>query len=307
MYIIRIMKTAEENRIDNARYLSLLEGGISAFASKISRSETQVSRFLGAGRTKNIGPKMARHIESCFNKHEGWLDKEHGFSDVDKDAFSDNLNKACDESGIPVRGRAAYIQERLSKKVSLVAIRKWLLGENLPSKESVDELAKIVGTTKEQLYSSNQTIISGVADISTPYKSDVRPVKALRVPILSWVQAGTFCNSESQVLPYDCDMILCPVPDASDRTFALRVIGDSMTAPYGRSYPDGTVIFVDPEEEAAPGKRVVARADQGYTFKELAINELGERYLKALNPHHKPIFDKGIEVCGVVIGSFTPE
>ncbi len=80
-----------------------------------------------------------------------------------------------------------------------------------------------------------------------------------------------------------------------------------MTAPYGKSYPEGTIIYVDPEKEAIPGKRVIARTEYGHTFKELAINDFGERYLKALNPHHQPIFGEGIEICGVVIGCYSGE
>ncbi|MBU2897710.1 S24 family peptidase [Vibrio hepatarius] len=305
------MKTAEEIRVDNARFLAQLEGGISAFASKIDRSVTQTSRFMGSNPTTAIGPKMARHIETCFDKSEGWLDIDHSYGSFDKAKFADNLNKSCETHGIPERGRAAYIQEHLSRKVSLVAIRKWLSGESIPDKNRVEELASIAGTTKEYLYSlpSNSLTEQQVLQEPTPQHrtENVVPITALSVPILSWVQAGAFCNSESQVLPHDCDMILCPVPSASSRTFALRVVGDSMTAQFGKSYPKGTIIYVDPEVEATPGKRVVARTEQGHTFKELAENEFGVRYLIALNPHHQPIFDDGIEVCGVVIGSYISE
>ncbi|WP_026469720.1 LexA family protein [Aliivibrio logei] len=216
------MKTIEEIRRANARDLAKDAGGNSAFAEHIDRSPTQVSRFMGKGATREIGSKLARHIEYCFSKDEGWLDKEH-----------------------------------YSEKCS---------------------------STTNALKS-----------------------KTLEIPILSWVQAGAFCNSESQVIPQDCDTILCPNKSASKSTFALRVVGDSMTSPYGRTYPEGTIIYVDPEQEPASGKRVVARTEQGHTFKELAINEFGEYYLKALNPHHQPIFDKGIEVCGIVIGSYIGE
>lgn len=300
------MKTAEENRIDNARYLSLIEGGISAFANKIDRSETQVSRFLGSGRTKNIGPKMARHIEQCFGKADGWLDANHGNGNYKKDFFSKRLNKACDEAGIPERGRAGYIQERLSRKISLTAIRKWIVGEAVPDTKRIAEIASIVGTTVENLLNMPAEHLTN--ETQANYSVNVQAVNyAPMVPLISWVQAGAFCNSETQVLPHDCEMILCPNKAASNRTFALRVVGDSMTAPYGRTYPEGTVIFVDPEKVAEPGMRVIAKTDQGHTFKQLAENELGQRYLKPLNPHHQPIFDGGIEICGVVIGSYMPE
>lgn len=71
------MKTAEEIRRENARELARKLGSNAAFADRIDRSSTQVSRFMGKGATTEIGPKMARHIEQCFNKPEGWLDVDH--------------------------------------------------------------------------------------------------------------------------------------------------------------------------------------------------------------------------------------
>ncbi|EKO3662166.1 hypothetical protein M3929_001438 [Vibrio metschnikovii] len=300
------MKTAEENRVDNARYLAQIVGGTSAFANKIDRSVTQASRFMGSNPTTAIGPQMARHIERCFGKADGWLDANHGNGSYSKENFSERLNKACDEAGIPARGRAGYIQERLSRKISLTAIRKWIVGEAVPDTKRIAEIAAIVGTTVENLLNTSAKNLA--SETKGDYGANVSSINySSMVPVISWVQAGAFCNSETQVLPHDCEMILCPNKAASSRTFALRVVGDSMTAPYGRTYPEGTVIFVDPEKVAEPGMRVIAKTDQGHTFKQLAENELGQRYLKPLNPHHQPIFDGGIEICGVVIGSYMPE
>ncbi|CAH8235465.1 LexA family protein [Vibrio aestuarianus] len=233
------------------------------------------------------------------------------YGEMDKEkTFADRLNIACNKAGIPMRGRAGYIQDRLSKKVSLVAIRKWLVDEAVPDTKRIPELAAIVGSTVEELLGGlggelSQSV-SEMREPATAY-SPTKAIKTNDVPVLSWVQAGAFCNSETQVLPHDCEMIPCPNKSASSRTFALRVVGDSMTAPYGRTYPEGTVIFVDPEKVAEPGMRVIAKTDQGHTFKQLAEDELGQRYLKPLNPHHQPIFEKGIEICGVVIGSYIPD
>lgn len=304
------MKTAEEIRVDNARYLAKLAGGTSAFANKIDRSSTQASRFMGTNPTTAIGPKMARHIESCFDKPDGWLDVDHGLGNYSKEDFSTRLNAACEDAGIKERGRAAYLQSKLPTKVSLVSIRKWLLGEAKPERERVEELAEVLETTTEKLLGLERKLLDSkdliierpTLSYDLHYKSDVH-----KAPLISWVQAGDFCNSETQVSPYDCELIPCPNKKASKRTFALTVVGDSMTSPYGRSYPEGTIIFVDPEKIAEPNMRVIAKADSGYTFKQLQINEMGQRYLKPLNPHHQPIFDEKLEICGVVIGSYTQD
>lgn len=231
--MLEVMKTAEEIRLENARFLAESIGGNVAFADKIERAPTQVSRIIGARSSVAIGPVMARHIEKCFDKPKGWLDH---------DRSSDSLSSVSEPA-------SAY-----------------------SFKNNEIELQQVI-----------------------------------YVPILSWVQAGTFCNSESQVLPHDCEMIPCPNPKASGRTFALRVVGDSMTSPHGRSYPEGTVIFVDPDVLAEPGQRVIARTAKGHTFKQLSINEFNERYLVPLNPSHQPIMEEGIEICGVVIGSYMKE
>ncbi|WP_258164006.1 helix-turn-helix transcriptional regulator [Pseudomonas sp. 17033095] len=65
-------------RRTNALSLAEKEGGTGAFASRIDREPTQVSRLIGSNPTKNIGNKLARHIEECFDLPRGWLDVLHG-------------------------------------------------------------------------------------------------------------------------------------------------------------------------------------------------------------------------------------
>lgn len=236
-----------------------------------------------------------------------WGFKMNYYDMANKPNFSERLNSACDRAGIPVRGRAKYIQDKLSDKVSMTAIRKWIVGEAMPETKRIGELAAIVNTTVEQLLGESVNDSLSLRE-SAEHHGYVLPVfRRYEVPILSWVQAGAFCNSESQVPLQDCETILCPNRSASKRTFALRVVGDSMTAPYGKSYPEGTIIYVDPDRDWAIRNRVIAKTDQGYTFKELARNEFDELYLKPLNPQYQPILEKGIEICGVVIGSYSDE
>ena len=63
-----------EIRRDNARHLSKAIGGDSAFAAKIDRSTGQIAHIIGPNPHKNIGHRLARHIEQSFGKPEGWLD-----------------------------------------------------------------------------------------------------------------------------------------------------------------------------------------------------------------------------------------
>ncbi|WEW97725.1 helix-turn-helix transcriptional regulator [Pseudomonas nitroreducens] len=64
-------------RRSNALALADQVGGTGAFAARIDREPTQVSRLIGSNPTKNIGNKLARHIEEMFGKPSGWLDLVH--------------------------------------------------------------------------------------------------------------------------------------------------------------------------------------------------------------------------------------
>ena len=130
----------------------------------------------------------------------------------------------------------------------------------------------------------------------------IRPKNA--VPLISWVQAGIFCDSPNTFEAGDADeWITCPAAHGKN-TFALTVKGDSMASQDG--YSDGDTIFVDPEKTAKSNDDVVVRVENSYTFKRLKQGENGY-YLWALNeswsPRMIPLPDN-FQVCGKVIGSF---
>ncbi|WP_438455401.1 LexA family protein [Vreelandella venusta] len=71
------MKEIAQIRLENTRQLAKEAGGTTPFAVKVDREPTQMSRVMGSNPTKNIGSRLARHIESCFGKPNGWLDTDH--------------------------------------------------------------------------------------------------------------------------------------------------------------------------------------------------------------------------------------
>lgn len=142
--------------------------------------------------------------------------------------------------------------------------------------------------------------------MQTDVNTEAGPDIAGRVPLISWVQAGAWSEIVDVFAPGDAEEWLpCPVTH-SDKTFVLRVRGESMYNPHGRhSFQDGDLIFVDPERQAAHGSLVVVRMDEikDATFKKLVIE--GERkYLRALNPAWpEPMIEVNGQatICGVVI------
>lgn len=128
-----------------------------------------------------------------------------------------------------------------------------------------------------------------------------------RVPLISWVQAGEWCDAESISTPDNVEQWMdCPVQH-SPKTFALKVRGDSMTAPSGagRTYPENCVIFVDAEKRSPlNGERIVAcLAGTGSVTFKVYKNEDGRQWLQPLNPLHDPIRDT-FHVLGTVIGKW---
>ena len=165
---------------------------------------------------------------------------------------------------------------------------------------NIDVFASIMNVSPEWL----QFGVGSEVDITTPI-----PIRRM-IPVISWVQAGEFCESNVLEQQEVEEWLPCPV-NASDKTFGLRVKGDSMTSPlYGeRSYPEGIVIYVDPEVEVTSGRRVIAKSLSSHeaTFKTY-VEDDGLKYLKPINPQFpmKEITDD-VCICGVVIGSYWPE
>ncbi|MCK5769493.1 S24 family peptidase [Algiphilus sp.] len=126
-----------------------------------------------------------------------------------------------------------------------------------------------------------------------------------KVPILTFVQAGQRHESSEYADANSAEeWISCPKAH-SQNSYALRVRNDSMTAPYGKSYPEDCVIFVDPEKlSPLSGQPVIARMlDTGDLVFKLFMEEAGKKWLRPLNPQF-PIITEAFEVVGTVIGKW---
>jgi len=144
-------------------------------------------------------------------------------------------------------------------------------------------------------------------------KSNVEDGPELKgfVPLISWVQAGAWCEVEDVYAVGDAEEWMpCPTTHGP-RTYVLRVRGESMfNAHARRSFRDGDLIFCDPDKHAENGSMVIVKIDdsQEATFKQLVI-EGDQRFLKPLNPAWpEPIIkvNGNATFCGVVIGKYEP-
>jgi len=135
------------------------------------------------------------------------------------------------------------------------------------------------------------------------------PLLEGRVPLISWVQAGDWKPAADPYMPGDAEDWLDSPVRTTKGVYALRVRGDSMLNPTGpKSYPDGCIIFVDPNRRSPHnGERIIAKIDGNdeVTFK-VYVEDAGRVFLKPLNPQFPPIFEK-FKVLGTVIYKGEPE
>ncbi|WLH16133.1 LexA family protein [Pseudomonas simiae] len=234
-------------------------------------------------------------------------------------AFTARLHEALNDAGVRTRGRGVDIQKHLKSMgvdKTTQAISKWLNGDAIAEADSMMALCCWLKVRREWLeygVEPKEPNDLKCANRSLDLKeNNVCEIKQnfSKVPLISWIQAGAWCEISSNFEAHDAEQWLsCPVP-ISTNGYALKVIGDSMTNPGpGRSYPKGCIIFVDPEADTKPGDRVIARVPRTNeaTFKIL-VSDAGKQFLRPINPQY-PIIDitEETHICGKVVGSFLPE
>lgn len=172
-----------------------------------------------------------------------------------------------------------------------------------PRQENVERIAKALGVTTEWLWKGeggNQPHFGSTANVEPGPK-----VRGF-VPLISWVQAGAWCEMQEPLELEDAEAWLPCAISHSSATFALRVRGLSMFNPHERrSFREGDIIFVDPARDYENGSLVIVKLanSKEATFKQLVVE--GERhFLKPLNPSWPdPIIElpSDATICGVVV------
>jgi len=194
--------------------------------------------------------------------------------------------------------------------VSNVTISQWENDETTPATKHATKLCQILEipfTSYMDIYEM-EGAFSGDQEFDVGYETHTNKRHPAETPLLTSVQAGAW---EDEVDPYEPgvadEWLLCP-SKGSESTYALRVEGDSMTAQFGKSYPEGSIIFVDPALlDVTTGDRIIAKikGDSKTTFK-VYVEDAGKKYLKPLNPAY-PLITDPFRVLGKVIGKWEYE
>jgi SOS-response transcriptional repressor LexA len=159
-----------------------------------------------------------------------------------------------------------------------------------PKRSNQPVVAKLLGISVAELMAGGSNVGRGL---------DVRA----EVPLVSEVEAGNYTVIDNFKPEGRFETVPVSIP-VKRHTYALRVHGDSMVSSTGDSFPEGSVVVVEPELQPEVGDYVVALDGANQTtFKQL-VSDGGELYLKPLNARY-PIKPLGAAKIIGVVREFT--
>ncbi|ARD29555.1 peptidase S24 [Acinetobacter lactucae] len=185
--------------------------------------------------------------------------------------------------------------------VSKTSVIYWEKDENLPKHDSLMALAQILGVTSDYLLSGKGSN-SLDQNVTTPF-----PIAGRLVPVISWIQAGTWTTADSVPIGTEFKEWLPPNPKCGKNGYGLIVVGESMSPDFRPS----DKIYVNPDfqiSDLKTGDLVIVACDgeTEATFKKLIVESNG-MYLEPLNPkwHEKIIpLREGCKLVGKVVGLY---
>lgn len=156
------------------------------------------------------------------------------------------------------------------------------------------QIADSLGVSVDELIGNIDNIrinsVSNMHNTSPAFKSK------RKVAVISWVQAGMASEAIDLHEPGMADDWVdasCPV---SDHTYALRVVGQSMTPLFN----EGMILIIEPDISANSGDFVIAKNSNGeVTFKQYE-QDSGKFFLKPLNPQYPIIPIDDYQIIGVL-------
>ena len=232
-------------------------------------------------------------------------------TDKVKEDFSKRLHNAMDAAGYPVRGRARVLSKQFS--ISDKGAGKWLNADAIPETSKIPLIANFLKINSEWLISgvgemSSQNLRSSSKNVLHDNNiSESFPIAGRLIPVISWVQAGTWTNTESVPSGTQFNNWLPPNPKCGKNGYGLEVVGESMLPDFRPT----DKIYVNPDFQVSDLKTgdlviVACEGENKATFKKLIIEPNG-KYLEPLNPKwHEKIMElnEGCKLVGKVVGLY---
>lgn len=206
------------------------------------------------------------------------------------------VTERLDQTLKQLRINKAELSRLLPRVNSAQQVSNWFTRGSIPS-DQIFDLCHVLGVNIEWLrfgqgpkYTSDHNVTVG-------------PEIKGKLPLISWVQAGAWCEAEDPYQMGQAEKWMPAPSQCGERSFILRVRGASMEP----EYMDGELIYVDPDRFPEHNDDVVVRLSGSgdVTFKRLQIDG-SNKYLVAINKSFpNPIIplDEEAVICGVVFFS----
>lgn len=209
--------------------------------------------------------------------------------------FASRLKSLMEKKGSPIK---SVTQLKDAIDVTYEMARRYTLGIAKPREEKLLVLAEIFNV--DISYLSHGTGLE-------PNVTNVTPLTGRLIPVISWVQAGSWTSVDSVPNGTQFEEWLPPNPKCGKNGYGLEVVGESMMP----DFRPGDKIYVNPDFQTADLKTgdlviVSCEGDAEATFKKLIL-ESGNVYLQPLNPHWPEqtiALVDGCKLVGKVVGLY---
>ncbi|WP_252512235.1 LexA family protein [Acinetobacter bereziniae] len=209
--------------------------------------------------------------------------------DLIKQEFAQRLHKAMDAVGYPSRGRARILSREFN--ISDKGAGKWLNGDAIPETSKIPLLSKFLKVNSEWLLSGTGLMAKDIEQDKLKKNLDNNidiqqkiEVFGNLIPVISWVEAGTWTSIESIPTGTEFNEWLPPNPKCGKNGYGLIVRGESMSP----KFEPNDRIYINPDFQVNDLKTgdlviVACQGEKEATFKKLVIETDG-MYLEPLNP-----------------------
>lgn len=188
------------------------------------------------------------------------------------------------------RQSAGLTQGELADKVGVVRrqIAAYEAGDSKPRMNVLNNLSAALGTTIEWLS-------SGRGD--GPSTENIkRTITVPEIPVLTY--SDSIFTKENKAT---FSKFIPAPPSVSSEAFAYEIVGNSMASSGSVSFPDGTIVIIDPQKEPCDMDFILAYNDGFGAFKQLIFDQ-GDWYLTSLNPDFPPyMIEDQSSIIGVAV------